>query len=298
MAMSYTSLTAAKGTSGSIATWVDYTRLDTPVIVDEAQALIWSVLRCREMMTEVSFSVSQNNSFIALPARFLDPIGRMFLSTINRDVRHKDPNFVQRARNYTESSGTLGTDPFTTVNGSTSVTVALAAHGFTQDSIFTTTGATAVGGVTIAGTFPIISVDTNTFVIDISILGSVPSSSTTGGGSAATYTCDNLTTGIPNWFGIWDERIHFDCAFSQAVLGKMQYYQSLPLLAASTNETNFLTNRYPQLLRTACMAAAADYMKDDVEYQKGLARLEAFVQRISIENDMMMRGMELDTETP
>jgi hypothetical protein len=45
MAMTYNSLTAAKGTSGAVATWVAYTKLDVPVIVDEAQALIYMALR-------------------------------------------------------------------------------------------------------------------------------------------------------------------------------------------------------------------------------------------------------------
>ena len=46
MAMSYASLTAAKGTAGAIATWVSYTLLDTPMIVDEAQTLLWGEERC------------------------------------------------------------------------------------------------------------------------------------------------------------------------------------------------------------------------------------------------------------
>ena len=40
MAMSYASLTAAKGTAGAIATLVSYTLLDTPTIADEAQTLL------------------------------------------------------------------------------------------------------------------------------------------------------------------------------------------------------------------------------------------------------------------
>jgi hypothetical protein len=39
MAMSDTSLTAAKGTAGAIATLVSYSLIDTPTIVDEAQTL-------------------------------------------------------------------------------------------------------------------------------------------------------------------------------------------------------------------------------------------------------------------
>ena len=108
---------------------------------------------------------------------------------------------------------------------------------------------------------------------------------------------DNLVTGIPNWWAIWDERIKFDVGFSQGSLAKLQYYQSLPLLS-STNQTNFLTTRYPNLMRVACMAAAADYMKDDTEYQKQFGRLGTMIEKISNENDMQYRGMELDPEIP
>lgn len=298
MAMTYSVLIGSKSTVGSLKSWVSYSKLDPVTIVDEAQSLLYSLLRVREMMVDTAFTMAVNQSYQALPTGFLDPIGRMQLTSINCQARHKDSAFIQSNRIYDELSGTLGTDPFTTVNGSLSVTVAATAHGFTQDSVFSTSGATAVGGVTIAGTFPITSVATNSFVIDITSLGSTPTSGATGGGSAVAYTCDNLTTGIPAWFGIWNERIYFDTAFAQACLCKLQYYRKLPLLAVSSNETNFLTDRYPHLMRTACTTSAADFMKDDSEYNKGLTRLTALVQRINVENDGFLRGLELDPYIP
>lgn len=298
MAMTYNSLVAAKGTTGSIANWVSYTLLDLPPIVDESQALIYSLLRTREMMTSLRFSLPIGNASLALPDRFLDPIGRIKLTSFNVPVRHKDSNFIQTARNFDELSGTLGTDPFTIVSGSALVTVNLTANGFSQDSVFNTSGATASNGVTINGTFPISSLtDADNFVIDITSLGTLPTSSGSGGGSAVDYLIDNLVQGIPAWFGIIDERLVFDVALTQQALGLLQYYQSLPLLS-TTIQTNFLTNRYPQLMRTACVTAAADFMKDDNEYQKGMSRLQAIVERVNIENDGQLRGMELDTETP
>jgi hypothetical protein len=298
MAMTYTSLSAAKGTSGALATWVDYTKLDVPVTIDEAQTLLYSLMRTREMKTEYSFTMTAGSASIALPSGFLDPIGRIFQGSFNRPIAGKDDSFVRLNRVYTELTGTLGTNPFTTTNGSNTVAVALTAHGFNQDSMIYLTGATAFNGATINGTFPITSIiDTNDFNIDITVLGTTPSASGAGGGSAVAYTVDNLVSGQPNWYAIWDEAIHFDQAFFQQSLCKLGYYKSPPLLSSS-NLTNFLTNRYPQLLRTACMAAAADFMKDDVEYQKSMARLQALVERVNIENEMYLRGMELDTITP
>lgn len=298
MAMTWTSLSAAKGTAGALATWVDYTKLDIPTTIDEAQALLYGLLRTREMMTDFAFTMTVGQSYIPLPARFLDPIGRIYQPSFNLPIRHKDSGFVQQNRNYSETSGTLGTNPFTTTSGSNTVSVALTAHGFSQDSTFYVTGASAFNGVTITGTFPITAItDANDFTIDISILGTAPNASGAGGGASVAYTCDNLVQGVPNWFGIWNENIYFDTAAVQQATCKLQYYQSLPLLSAS-NLTNFLTNRYPQLMRTACMTSAADFMKDDGEYAKGLARLEKLVMAINAENDMQLRGLELDTDIP
>jgi hypothetical protein len=300
MAMTYTSLVADKSVTGSIASWVNYSKLQPTVIVDEAQALIYGEgrMRCREMMTATQFAMAVNGSYTPLPPRFLDPIGRIFVSSFNTFIRHKDSGLLQNSRSYAETSGTLGTDPFTTASGSYTVTVALTAHGFTQDSVFNTSGASAFNGVTIAGTFPVTAIlDASTFTIDVASLGSAPSGSGTGGGAAVNYICDVLTAGSPVYFGIWNERLYFDAAFFQASLCRLQYYQSLPLLSAS-NESNFLTDRYPNLMRVACVAAAADFMKDSEEYQKQFTRLVAMIEKISAENDMQYRGLELDPEIP
>ena len=300
MSMSYTSLTASKGTSGSIANFVNYSKLDIEPIVDEAQSLLWGEarLRCREMMTDMVFTMAVSYSYVPLPSGFLEAIGRLNTPTYNMRIRHLDSAYVQGARQYTETSGTLGANPFTTTTGSNTVSVALANHGFAQDGIFYVTGATAFNGVTIAGTFPINGItDANDFTIDITGLGTTPTGIGSGGGSANNYICDSLTPGTPECWGIWNERINFDTAFFQTTLCRLQYYKSPPLLS-STNTTNFLTNRYPGLMRVACMAAAADFMKDDTEYQKQFGRLQSMIEKIANENDMQYRGMELDPEIP
>ncbi len=300
MAMSYSSLVAAKGTSGAIATWVNYTQLDIPVIVDEAQALLWGEgrLRCREMQTEVVFTMPVNGGSIDLPTGFLDPIGDLEAATYNSRIKHKDQAYVQDNRTYNETTGTLPSNPFSTTSGQTTVSVSLTSHGFAQDSIFNTSGATASNSVTINGTFPIVSIDgANDFTIDISILGQTPTATGSGGGAAVTYLCDSLVVGNPYWWGIWDEDIHFDQAFSQITVCRLNYYRSPPLLSL-TNQTNFLTNRYPNLMRVACMAAAADFMKDSEEYQKQFGRLNQMIEKIAVENDMQYRGIELDPYIP
>jgi hypothetical protein len=296
MTMSYTSLTAAKGVSGSVANFVNYTKLDIPVIVDEAQALLYTFLRCREMLSKFSLNVPLGNSKFALPTGFLDPIGRMFVPSINMDMAHKDAGYVMRCRNYNETSGSLGTNPFTTTNGATTFSVALTGHGFNQESAITFSGSTNANGINFNGTFDIASVtDANNFVCDS--LTQTATASGVDGGASATYICDNLQQTFPQYFAIWDEAIHFEGAFPQTYNAQLLYYKSPPLLSAN-NQSNFLTNRYPHLMRSACQAAAADFMKDDIEYQKCVTRLQNLITSVMAENDMQYRGLELDTETP
>jgi hypothetical protein len=304
MAMSWNTLTAAKGSPGALATWVDYTKLDVQPTVDEAQTLLYGGipggigLRTREMTADMAFTMPVGGAYQPLPTGFLDPIGRIYQTSLMTSIRHKDPNTVQRNRTYNETFGGPLTNPFTTAVGSATVAVNAVNHGFSQDSIFNTTGATAFNGVTIVGTFRVTSIiDQNNFNIDITPLGALPNASGAGGGTAVNFVCDSLIQGMPIEFGIWNETIYFDMAFSQITLCKLQFYQSLPLLSA-TNPTNFLTNRYPHLLRRACMASAADFMKDNEEFQKHASVLTQMIQAVNAENDMQWRGLELDTDTP
>ena len=300
MAKTYNSLIAPKGTSGSIATWTNYTLLDLPTVVDESQTLLWGEgrLRVREMQSEFVFTAQINCGYVALPGNFLDPIGDINTMSYNSRVKHRDPGYVKDNRTYNETTGTFLVDPFTTTTGSTTVAVVLAGHGFAQDSVINITGAAAFNGVTLNGTFPISAItDADDFTIDISNLGTTPNASGSGGGSAVAYICDSLVTGNPYWWGIWDERMHFDQAFSQTTVCRMNYFRSLPLLSP-TNTTNFLTNRYPDLMRVACMASAADFMKDSEEYQKQFTHLQTKIEKIAMENDMQYRGLDLSPDIP
>lgn len=298
--INWTILTAAKGTPGAVANFISYSKVqpEVPTILDEAQGLLYTLLRVREMRTKTRFFMQQNASASPLPARFLDPIGPILALDWNLPIEHKDEALVSKSRNYDPQSGTLGANPFTTTSGSTLVNVNLAGHGFTQESAFYTSGATAFNGVTINGTFDVTAiVDTNNFTIDISSLGAVPNASGAGGGSNASYSVNILVLGTPRVWAIWDEAIHFEYAFDEAVMCELLYFQSLPLLS-STNQTNFLTSRYPHLIRPAVQVQAYKFMRDYTSAQNELANLTAMVQAVNVENDMFMRGMILDIDVP
>jgi hypothetical protein len=136
--------------------------------------------------------------------------------------------------------------------------------------------------------------DANDFAIDIAPLGATPSASGPGGGAAATYICDNLVQGAPMYWGVWDETIFFDVAFGQQTNCNLQYFRSPPLLS-SANPTNFLTSRYPHLLRKACTAQAWDFMRNDAEYQKDVAALSALAEQTNAEADLLYRSAVFDT---
>ena len=74
------------------------------------------------------------------------------------------------------------TNPFTTVNGSTTVTVTDSAGEYTDNGFVTFSGASAVGGLTLNGEFQISFTSGNTYTITAS---EAASSSATGGGTVS-----------------------------------------------------------------------------------------------------------------
>ena len=84
------------------------------------------------------------------------------------------------------------TNPFTTVNLSTTVTVADAAGGYDLGDYVTFYGSTAVGGLTILGEYEITSTGTNNYTITAA---SAATSSTTGGGTV--YAVYQINIGPP-----------------------------------------------------------------------------------------------------
>lgn len=298
MAMTYTSLLAAKGTAGSIMNWIGYSKIDAPTILDEAQSLIYGILRAREMRTEWIFGLAASQANIPLPLSFLDPQGDIQNITDGMRIVQRDAPVVQQQRTYDPTlSGSFGTNPFTTQLGSEFVVAVLANHGINQDSTITIAGSTAVGGLTMNGTFPVVSIiDVNTLEFDAGT-GNQATSNATGGGAAVTYTANNLIASTPGAWGIWNETVYFNCAFTDPKQCKLPYFKS-PALLSATNQSNFLTNRYPKLIRLATTTAAAEMMKDDEEYQKNSTATMALIEQINAENDMFLRGASFGTDTP
>lgn len=297
MPMNYTSLVAPKGTAGSIQNWVSYGNIDTVTILEEAQAVLFQSLRTREMRTQYVFGVPVGICSVALPSRFLDPIGRI-TDQNGMSYRHLSESEVATRRAFQAvPGGTLGNNPFTTGAANSSVvTVNIPSHGLTQVSDISFANAPVLDGINLTGTFILDPVDANNITItstnDTATVGNV-----TGGGAGVTWSANLLIQSSPSVWAIFNGAIQFDAAADTAFQGRLLYYRSPPLLSAA-NPTNFITSRYPTLIRAATMASAASYMKDDEEEQKWMQKLSALIDATNAESDLMYRGAEFGTDTP
>ncbi len=84
----------------------------------------------------------------------------------------------------------------------------------------------------------------------------------------------------------------FDVAANVAMTFTVDYF-GIPSPLSGNDPVNFLTTRYPFLLRAACLAMAADFLKDDTGYQKFTARVEGMIQTIQANDDLAFRGGQI-----
>ena len=98
---------------------------------------------------------------------------------------HGDTVYAAR-RNIGDATGTLGANPITVTDESTTLTIAHTSHGLAVGSFVTFAGATAVGGLTINSVeMKVVTAATNSFTV---VFTSAGTSSASGGGSSVTYS--------------------------------------------------------------------------------------------------------------
>lgn len=105
-----------------------------------------------------------------------------------------------------------------------------------------------------------------------------------------TYT---LIESEPQFFALFNDRIEFDCKADGDQNFTLLYMKQPDALAASTNETNFLTTKYSMLLRFACCKHASIFLKDSAGEQRYEARMMELIQRININDDLSYMGAVL-----
>ena len=99
----------------------------------------------------------------------------------------------------------------------------------------------------------------------------------------------NLFEGTPCAWTIEGETAKVDVKCSDNFAGMLTYYDTPTALSVS-NTTNFLTRRYPKLLRVAAMATAFEHMKDSDRAAAYFQGAEALVMEAHRTNDSYRRG--------
>ncbi len=100
-----------------------------------------------------------------------------------------------------------------------------------------------------------------------------------------------LETASPTqWSVVGETTAYVDVLPETDFAGKLIFYKQPAALAVTTNETNWLTRRYPSLLRYACMARAYEHMKDAQSAATYLQLAMASIAEAAITNDMARRG--------
>lgn len=87
--------------------------------------------------------------------------------------------------------------------------------------------------------------------------------------------------------------MQFNSKADQAYVAKFVFYKT-PASLAADNQTNFLTDRYPSLLRRACLMHAGDARKEYDLMDRAEIKALSLIEDIKKESDMGMRGLEAD----
>jgi len=100
---------------------------------------------------------------------------------------------------------------------------------------------------------------------------------------------------VPCYFGIWDELLQFDTKAPEDLTLQLLHHRRLPNLGRQ-NQTNFLTTRYPNMLRVACLMHAADGIQDDEQYARWKQRTDELIAKANVEADLAARGRDYSVE--
>lgn len=110
-------------------------------------------------------------------------------------------------------------------------------------------------------------------------------------------TTNLIGQGQPGFFAFTGTTVEFDCAADATAAGTyyLDYYGSLPALSVA-NPTNFLTARYPMLMRSACMASAASFLNDATRVSSYTNQMMAIIADIDVTDEFASRGSEVDAD--
>ena len=105
----------------------------------------------------------------------------------------------------------------------------------------------------------------------------------------------NYTQGTPSAFSVFNEVLNFDMRADQAYPVVFDFYKR-PDALSGANETNWLTTRYPHLLRVACLRAAAEHMDAADKIERYSAQFDRIIQEVNVLDDLSLTGVDAHME--
>lgn len=102
-----------------------------------------------------------------------------------------------------------------------------------------------------------------------------------------------LPTAMPTELTVDGTLVHFNTNADQAYTGRFTYFRR-PAPLSGSNETNWATDRYPDLFERTCLMYALEERKEWQERNTVMGLIEKDLDEIKRENDLWMRGMSLD----
>jgi hypothetical protein len=202
MAIDYATLSGAKGTAGSLKSWVNHDTIPSADIIVEAEAWIYQRIRTKEMQTFATGTIAVGEDGFALPPRFIVPL-RLAIHEGNEELLYQHEQIF---RMPLDEDGAL-------------------------------------------------------------------------------------TEGTPYAWSIINDAVQFNTVADEAFDYTLWYYQALPPLSGTS--TNFLTTRYPTLLRRVCVMFAYEFLKDWTAFDKQAVLAERALRETLVADDQRRHGQEL-----
>lgn len=206
MAMTFTSLTGSKSTTGSIKAWTMKSTVESETVLEEAESWIYRRLRVRDMrQVDTSSTIASGADYISTPTGYLGTITLTITSPGRYRLHHMTVQNVEERRPYNSSGA--------------------------------------------------------------------------------------IQAGLPTMFYEDGSSLYFNVKADRAYTLRHVYWKQ-PTALSSSNTTNFLTSRYPRLLRCACMGFASEFLKDYNAMDGWLVKAQAEIDEINAEQDMNMGSFE------
>ena len=100
-----------------------------------------------------------------------------------------------------------------------------------------------------------------------------------------------ISEGDPSYYAIYDEDLTFDTTPTEDLNLQLLYY-ARPAALSSGNTTNWLTTRYPNIVRHACQYFAYLQMENDAQAERHKSMTDELIGRANVEADLVRRGSE------